>query len=248
MPAHSSKVFPQLYADPFNTKLGFSKSLESNQYIVQIGQSIYLLQYVPSGVEEQQNSEGIFFAFTGYSWTLLSQRGSKFPVFAVDYLFAGSVDFRYRRRFQCRLKFTHISAHLGDEFFADENVRPRVYSREFISGYGAVNLNHMMFYGALHWIYHTIPQVEPINIQFGTTIYFREFFRNNLSPYISADVQLIGEFGYHADQNIQLGIRFFHQQQRAFRFALTYQTRHKIFGQFFTETEEVISFGFFVDN
>lgn len=248
LPRKSPQMFPRLYADPYDTQLSLSKSLEEDRYIGRIGQTFYLLHLHPDSTDTQRRERGMYLGLTGYSWTLLDRDGNKFPLMAVDYLIAGFMDFHYRK-LAVRLKYSHISAHLGDKFFgeADASNLPRIYSREFVSGYIAARWKPILLYGAWHWIYHRIPDVNPLNFQLGTVIDFGEPLRKGFSPYLAANAEWVGEFDYTANISAQIGARLFYQNGKAYRLALNYYSGYHQFGQYYDSTAKSGTIGIYLD-
>ncbi len=248
LPSKSQKIFPFLYADPFEPQLGLSKDLNRKRYTGRIGQSVFLLQFRSTDGKEQKGEKDMFLGITGYSWSLLGQEGRKFPLRAVDYLLAGYLDFNYRD-FAARIKFSHISAHLGDSPVeeADETRLPITYSREFISGLLAFRSSFLTIYGGMHWIYHTIPKVKPFNFQGGFILNFGTTVKENFSPYLSMDFHTIAEFNYFINSRIQLGTRLFYQNGKAYRLAYSYYSGYSEFGQYYNLKKHYSSIGFYID-
>ncbi len=248
LPEKSQEMFPRLYADPYDTQLGLVKILEEDQFIGRIGQSFYLFHLHLEDAETGTHRKGMYLGLTGYSWTLLDREQNKFPLMAVDYLIAGFLDFHFQK-VAFRVKYSHISAHLGDKFFqgSDTFILPRVYSREFINIYVSRRLGPVVPYGAIQWIYHSIPDVDPVNYQFGITLDFGEPVRPGFRPYMSADFQIVSQFDYQINSSIQIGSRLFYQDGKSYRLALTYYNGHHEFGQYFDQTTSYTSLGFYLD-
>ncbi len=247
LPEKLEKIFPRLYADPFDTQMGLTKKLNVNQLIGRIGQNVYLFHFIPSSDGDAKDTKGMYLAMTGYSWTLLSREGNRFPLMAVDYLLAGFFDFYYHQA-AIRLEYSHISGHLGDKFASEDiDILPRVYSREFISGYASITVEPFIAYGGIHFIYHSIPKVKLVNLQGGLMFGLGDHVLEGNSPYFAIDLQAIGEFNYFINTSIQVGARLFYQNQRDYRLAVTYYNGYSVFGQYYDRKRKYISAGFYLD-
>lgn len=233
-------LFPKLFADPYEIQMGFSKSLNSDRFIGRIGQEMPLFHFGPS-------NRKIHFSLGGHTWSLLTRRGNKFPLLAVDYLITGIFDFQLGD-YSARFKVSHISAHQGDFFSTQNNPKTaRTYSQEFLSGLLARSYKWGNLYGGGHWLYNTIPKVKSIYLQVGSTFHLRKAFKNKYLPYISIDLQYQGSREYSLNQNYQIGYRLYQKGSREFRLASSYYSGFSIFGQDFDFREQFYSVGFFID-
>jgi len=178
---------------------------------------------------------------------LLTKRGKKFKLLAVDYLITGIFDLRLGE-YLARIKISHISAHQGD-FFSTQDIPkpPRTFSQEFITGLLARNYDWGNLYGGGYWIYNTIPKLKSINLQLGGTYDLGKIFKNKYFLYISFDLQYAGSNEYNLNQNYQIGYRLYHEGSKSYRLASSYYTGFSIFGQNFDIREQFYSLGFFID-
>ncbi|MCX8011222.1 MAG: hypothetical protein N3A61_08720, partial [Ignavibacteria bacterium] len=124
------------YSNPFEAKIGFDFYLNKNNIELNIGgaKDIFNLRL------DEVNMLGLGTEF--FTWTRLkSQSNFKFPVLTVDYFFGLYFTNRMKLldyEFQSRLRLSHISAHLADGQYDNDNnqwtdsLKPFVYSREFI--------------------------------------------------------------------------------------------------------------------
>lgn len=246
LPGNADRLFPVLYADPYETQLGFSADINHDQYIGRIGGSVYLFQLCMGKNITETDKRGIFLGITGYSWSLLNREGHKFPLIAVDYLIASFVDFHWHKSLW-RVKFSHISAHLGDRYFTlNKVVVPGVYSREFFSIYTAYPIKNIIIYQTIHCIYHSIPVAKSIKLQDGFIINLNKI-SNHLIPYINVDFQMPGEYKYQSNFSFQLGIRMNYKKNTSYRLAVSFYKGNNIFGQYCRQRQHIPATGFYID-
>lgn len=232
--------FPKLFADPYEIQMGFSKSLSSDRFIGRIGQEMRLFSFGPANRKIQ-------FSLGGHTWSLLTRRGSKFPLLAVDYLITGIFDFRFGE-YSARFKVSHISAHLGD-FYATQNIdkAARIYSLEFFSGLLARNFEWGNLYGGGHWIYNSKPELKSIKLQTGSTIYLEKLFKTSHLPFLSFDLQYGGNVSNEFNRNVQVGYFLFRKDSRTYRLAVNHYSGYSIFGQNYDVREQFYSAGLFIN-
>ncbi len=246
LPSKPITVFAEKYADPFTVQMGLSKSLDANQFIGRIGQEIYIYRF-GKGVGKRRGSV-FYLGMNGHTWSLLGRTGNKFPLRAVDFLISAFLEW-HSGPFSGRVNFSHISAHLGDKFSLGGNLtrKPRTYSQEFFSGILAYGTDRGTVYGGLHYLNHTIPDLKSVNFQAGGTVHLFGSAKKRWNPYFSLDLRTSGQDSYHLNQSYQWGVRFGALKSHAFRLAATWYQGHSFFGQFFNESRDFVSAGFFFD-
>ncbi|GAB4341568.1 MAG: hypothetical protein Kow0037_28260 [Calditrichia bacterium] len=244
MQASQTGVFD---ADPFMPRLGISKQLTSNKIIGHIGQEIDLLG-LRLGKKDSTNIRlPVTVGLAGYSITLLSRNGNKFPLLAVDYLFGGYIRIPVNQ-FTLRFALTHISAHLGDRYMFEEDspIKPRIYSREYISLLLIKNHKNLRLYGGWHYIYHSIPEVEQKSFQAGFS-WSAPFSGWGFRPYISLDHRWRYNFRGRNNFSLQTGLKLEGDGGRAYRLSLNYYDGGNIFGQFFRRTSRLVGVSLLFD-
>lgn len=244
MQANQTGVFN---ADPFQPRLGISKQLTSNKIIGHIGQEIDLLGLRLVREDSLKARLPVTVGLAGYSITLLSRNGNKFPLLAVDYLFGGYIRIPLNR-FALRFALTHISAHLGDRYMFEEDspIKPRIYSREYISLLFVKNYKNLRFYGGWHYIYHSIPDVEPKSFQAGFS-WSAPFSGWGVRPYISLDHRWRYNFRGRNNFSLQTGLKLEGDGGRAYRLSFNYYDGGNIFGQFFRQTSQLVGVSLLFD-
>ncbi len=248
----AQRLFTQKLADPLEVQLSARYLTSRTEFAGNIGYSAGLLQMSHDRIQLQLRVEG--------NALLVSKlHRPDFPVQSTDFTLAFPLEFR-KNRFSARLKWMHISSHLGDDFNRIDGVRdalyryvdrqgiflrPRKYSREYVELLTSYNIDKIRFYGGPSLAYHVTanepnePQAQPWTLQLGIEV-FSARAHAAVQPYAAVDVKLKQEFGWTPDFNAQLGL-FIGGQAHKMRLALEFFKGHSNQGQFSQRKEQDVN-------
>ncbi|RMD91049.1 MAG: DUF1207 domain-containing protein [Calditrichaeota bacterium] len=234
----SERIFYRLLADPREVRFAMGFLLKRNEFSGNIGYSGGLVQFQIGDIPVQMRIESMAFL-------VLKTTSQTFPIQTSDFYFGLPFDFRFNQ-ISARLKWAHVSSHLGDEIPRASEIRID-FSREFWQLLLSYDGSQLRFYGGFLWAYHVLPRVGPWTLQFGMEWTERKHFHSPY-PYFAVDIKPRQEVGWAPDFNSQVGVVFGNHQKRAIRLALEYFNGHSNQGQFFQRKENdvniVINFDF----
>lgn len=262
----SSKVYSQnsveffpagLNIQPFTAniiepKLGVMFQLNKNDLRLDIGNSMDIVKF---GDKNKALSFGAdFFTFT----LLRGETDFHFPVDAVDYLFG--VNFGYKRtidesnNYGIRVRFSHISAHFADGHYDGningwrDNLKPRVFSREFFELLPFYKYNNLRFYGGLTYIYHVDPTyIGKYNFHAGFDYFHDNFIISGIHPFVGYDLRAIKITKYSVNNSISAGLKFGYIKGRGISVYYSYFNGNNIHGEYFNFREKYSAIGINLD-
>jgi len=250
-----ARLFDPRVADPQEIQLSARYLLDRNDFAGNMGYSVGLLECLVNDTPLQLRVEASAF--------LVSKlQTPNFPVQSTDYTIGFPLDLR-KGAFSARLRWYHVSSHLGDDFDEIEGIegaidlppglngrrdaRPKKYAREFFELFGSYDLSGFRIYGGINWAYHIVRNAsdtknfDPWVVQFGI-----EWFGNSnskmVSPYAAADFKSKREFDWETDISAQAGIVVGRNKLRRMRVALEIFIGHSSQGQFFLRNDDDINF------
>lgn len=213
------------YSNPFEAKIGFDFYLNQNNIELNIGGDKDILNFKL----DETNVVGLGTEF--FTWTRLkSQSNFKFPVLTVDYFFGLYLSSRMNLldyEILSRLRLSHISAHLADGHYDNENnqwienVKPFVYSREFFELSSSLNLEFTKPYIGFGYIYHVKPEIySKFFLSLGGELELFKLQNSSISGFISFDIKLMkrSENELQKDLSFNLGLKFKDQVRLCYQF------------------------------
>lgn len=231
------RLFYRILADPRDVQMSMGYLLQRNELSGKIGYSGGLFQISPWGYPIQFRIESnVFVVFKANSAT--------FPIQTTDFAIGFPFDIR-KDYFSARLKWAHISSHLGDEIPRASEIRID-YSREFWEVLGAYEISAFRFYGGFIWAYHVLPKVGPWTMHFGAE-WFGTPFHKSIYPYAAVDLKSRQEVEWSTDVNIQVGLIVGNHKTQGMRLTLEFFDGHSNQGQFFERKERDLNLVVFFD-
>lgn len=238
-------------ANTLEPKLGFLFKINSNELLLNIGNSMDL-------VKIQKANQTFSVGADLFTWTLLRKENNfRFPVDAVDYLFG--LNFGYKRIMHnislgARVRISHISAHFVDGHYNGtlnewkDGQYPRVYSREFIEGLAFVKYKRLRIYGGLTYIFHVDPaEIKKDNYQLGFDYYLNKYFGKNITPFIGYDLKLVHISKYTGNNSFTAGVKFGKVEGRGLSLAFNYYSGYSIHGEYYDSVEKYSSLSINLD-
>ncbi len=238
-----NRLFLRRLADPGETQLSARYLANRGEFAGNIGYSVGIVEFRARTFKVQFLVEGNTFLVSKLSTP-------DFPVQSTDYTIAFALAAR-RDNFSARLKWMHISSHLGDDFNAIEDVsesievvyaggfgflRAKKFSREFIELQGSVVMSGLRVYGGPVWAYHIVAgRDDPVvsdawTMQAGLEL--RKQGSQFLRPFLAADFKARQEFSWDVDYNFQAGVALGKHRERQMRIAVEFFGGHSPQGQF----------------
>ncbi len=195
-----------------------------------------------------------FFTYT----RLRKQNNFKFPVETIDYMFGINFGYKIRelnhREFGCRLRISHISAHLVDGLYEADSAKwkndwlPFVYSREFIELFPYYKISDFRTYIGFTYLFHTLPSdFKKVIFQVGADYYISYLRTENFIPFVAYDFKLSGYTKYQATNSLNAGIKFGDPQSRGFSLLFSYISGRNVHGELYDLNEHYFTFGFNLD-
>lgn len=185
---------------------------------------------------------------------LRSEKGFKFPVEAIDYLFGLNAGYKIKcdnTEYGFRFRFAHISAHLVDGSYDGSNSvwrnnrNPFVFSKEFFELFPFYRVNGFRVYTGVTYIFHTVPpEIGKGIYQFGFDNYFTNFPSKAFTPYIAYDFRL-QKFGEFQGSNIvTAGLKFGKWNGKGFSVSISYYSGRSVHGLYYDLNESYALLGF----
>jgi len=252
-------LFQKNLADPLEVQLSVRFLGTRGEFGGNIGYSAGLIQFYLQRVPIQLRIEG-------NSFLVSKLETPDFPMQTADFTVAFPLELQVSR-FALRLKWSHTSSHLGDDFNRIDNVdaaiepgsaetlvflRARKFSREHVTLLGAYQASHFRFYGGGVWTYHIAADLsentpgQAITPEAGV-----ELFPNPaglIKPYFAGHFRTEEEFDWHVSYNLQAGIIVGQQNLRRMRLAVEFFEGQSNQGQFLSRKEQdlnlVLAFDF----
>lgn len=254
---HKNEWFPtDLNIKPFTAnflepKAGAVFALDENKIRLDIGSSQDVLQL---NFENLTISAGVdLFTYT----RLRSAENFKFPVETIDYLFginAGYKKLLYGNEFGFRFRFSHLSAHLVDGQYDEQNSEwrdgrnPFVFSKEFIELFPYFSTKGFRVYAGLTYILHIIPsEIKKGIYQIGFDYYVLPFSSNLLTPFIAYDFKLNGISSYVGNNTYTAGLKFGRWNKKGISIHITYYSGYSLHGEYYNLRENYANIGFNLD-
>ena len=249
-----NRLFLAKIADPREVQLSARILFNRNEFAGNIGYSVGVLEFNLNRLPIQLRIEG-------NTLFVSKVRKPDFPMQSADYTIAFPFDTRIKS-FSARLKWTHISSHLGDDFNRIENVhnslerfgneysyfsKPKKFSREFLEIFGSFDRLNNRFYSGLIWAYHITRNrsddrpFAPITFQFGYEC-FNKIQNKVVKPFMAMDAKLKQQFNWQPDLNLQLGMIIGTNQLGRMRIALEVYNGFSNQGQFYNRKDKDVNF------
>ncbi len=251
------ELFPDnLTVQPFTAnilepKLGFLLHMSKNELRLDIGNSIDIIRF-------HNDSEIFSLGADLFTYTLLrSEKDFHFPVDAVDYLFGLNLAYTKnmdKNKLGLRLRLSHISAHFVDGHFDNsinnwrDNLKPRVYSREFIEIMPFYKFGSLRFYLGFTYIFHVDPQhIKKDNYQFGFDYFLNDYINVNVTPFIAYDIKIIHISKYSANHSLMAGLKFGKPHGKGLSTYLNFYSGKSINGEYFDINKNYLAIGINLD-
>jgi len=252
-------LFHKKLADPAEVQLSVRFLSGRGEFGGNIGYSAGLVQFQLRNVPIQLRIEGNTF--------LVSKLETPdFPVQTADFTVAFPLELK-ANHFAVRLKWSHTSSHLGDDFNRIDNVddaiepkrataalflRALKFSREHITLLGAYQTPRVRLYAGSIWVYHVAndlsnnPAQSSLTPEAGIELFSN---RKELTKlYVAGDFKTQQEFDWHVSYNLQAGIIVGRHALRQMRLAMEFYRGQSNQGQFLARKEHdlnlVLAFDF----
>ncbi|HXL72370.1 MAG TPA: DUF1207 domain-containing protein, partial [bacterium] len=242
-------VFAPLLADPREPNTSLAISPDLTQYDGALGGTVDLLRWTNSDDDRWAWGAwgGGYLSILRYSYT---QQPFNFRLEDID-LWVGTYVSESSGLFSNRLAFLHGTSHLGDYYFFS-NLQPISYARDglqFTDSFQPSDLFRL--YGGLDYWLYADPLVPSFFVQLGTEIYtyYSHFDGNLFRGFFAYDLKIGNEVNGVLDQNFELGIQLKGSKENStgIRLAVLYYNGNDLYGQFYGQSDNHWSFGFFVD-
>lgn len=254
---HSIKWFPSdLNVHPFTSnflepKAGALFALDENKIRLDIGTSQDIIHFI-------QANQTISIGLDLFTYTRLrSAENFKFPVETIDYMFGINAGFKKainENEIGLRFRFSHISAHLVDGKYDEQNSEwrdgrnPFVFSKEFVELFPYYKLTSLRLYAGLTYIFHIIPEgVKQGIYQAGFDYYAIPISTKLFTPFIAYDFKLNGIKSYIGNNTITAGLKFGKWNGKGLSIHLTYMSGYSIHGEYYDQPEQYANIGFNLD-
>jgi hypothetical protein len=243
-------VFRNLIGDPREPQNSLIAQVDKSRFEGSIGKFIELLQWNPG--DNSRWGWGI----EGDSFIELdSLGGGVFPERVSDW-YLGTYFSEQTGALSHRLEYLHVSSHLGDELFLEDNriIYTRESFRYTLSYYPTLPFSDQLrIYGGLGYYPHIAPTDNPYFAHMGVELYMSPFlpflFATVAREYFTYDLKVKGEAGGVANQQFELGFQWKGKTESslAVRMALMYFNGNSEYGQFYLTPDNHWSLGIFFD-
>jgi hypothetical protein len=254
---HKTDWFPgKLNIQPFaanflEPRAGALFALDQNKIRLDIGTSQDIILFSKF---DQTLSFGVdLFTYT----RLRNAENFKFPVETIDYMFGINAGFKKAvcdNEIGLRFRFSHISAHLVDGQYDEQNDKwrdgrnPFVFSKEFVEFFPYYRINSFRVYAGISYILHIIPSDIKRGIyQIGFDYYALPLSTELFTPFIAYDFKLNGIDTYFGNNIITAGLKFGKWNQKGLSICFTYISGKSIHGEYYDLTEDYANIGFNLD-
>lgn len=236
-----SHVVSLFTADSRAHRLSIQKPFGDNGYIFSVG-GIFPLVNVKYKNKAVQLSAASSVYSTLKRWT---NRGL---VENVDFFVDLYVDFYLSPKWAIRTGAGHTSHHLSDDALV-AGLTPINYVRDYSQFFLVRKFRNGMLYAGLFYNdnFKTTVDLSPkliYEVGFEQPLWH---WHNHNALYFAADVKFRGEVNYKTSQQYQLGYKYHVQNKRAMRLALSHTRGMEDRGQFYTQTQSILSLGVFLD-
>jgi hypothetical protein len=153
--------------------------------------------------------------------------------------------------FSNRLEYLHGTSHLGDYYFFS-GLQPVSYTRDGLQFTDSFQPSDFLrlYAGLGYWLYADL-STPALTTQLGTEIYtnYSHLDGNLFRGYFAYDLKIGNEINGVLDQNFELGVQFkgTKEDSPGIRLAVLYYNGNNLYGQFYGQSDNHWSFGFFVD-
>ena len=234
------RPFPTLPTDPRDLKIGIRRNT-LRQIEADIGGYRSLAGYTHNVRGE---TLALHIGVEGNAYFVLTQEGQKFPLNSSDGLLGIYGDAAWKD-WQAQVRFTHLSAHLGDGVNPPRTRIP--FSRETASLRIAKYFSFIRAYLGYHYLIHTEPLLPRHSLQVGAFAIFPVTLGAHLHPYLGWDF----EWRDPTQGNlltISLGLALLSTEKSPpLRFALNYLKGNDPRGQFFQQKIRYWTYGVELD-
>ncbi len=187
-----------------------------------------------------------------------SEKNFRFPVENIDFLFGINAGYKVvdkNTQYGFRFRFSHISAHLVDGRYDQQNnvwrdnYNPFVFSKEFFELTPFYQVNSLRGYLGLTYIIHSVPDGIGHGIyQAGFDYYLTSFNDIPFTPYIADDFKVSNINDKYFGNNIfTTGIKFGRYDAKGFSLYYSYISGKSVHGELYNISESYSSIGFNVD-
>lgn len=237
-------LVPLFTADSRAHRLSIQKPLNDNGYIGSMG-GIF-------PVFSAGNHKRTFqFSAASTVYTTLRRWTDRGRLINVDFFVDFFGDLKLNEQWALRGGIGHTSQHLSDDAVVDEGARPINYTRDYGQLFGVythAKYNFRAYAGlTFNTNFKTTRSLGPILIpQIGWEHSPVKWKTNNFL-YYAFDIKWRGELNYRTIQNYQLGYKYTIPYKHSLRFAINHSRGLDERGQFYTQTRNFTTFGFFFD-
>lgn len=249
--------FPsKLNVQPFTAnflepKAGALFSLDENKIRLDVGTSQDIIHFNNTDLT-------ISFGLDLFTYTRLrSAENFKFPVETIDYMFGINAGYKKNiceNEIGLRFRFSHISAHLVDGQYNEQNSewrdnrKPFVFSKEFVELFPYYKVSSLRIYTGFTYIVHVIPSGVKSGIyQFGFDYYALPISTELFTPFIAYDFKLNGTKSYAGNNTLTAGVKFGKWNKKGLSLHFTYISGLSIHGEYYDQRENYASIGFNLD-
>lgn len=232
-------------------KAGFQYLFDLEKVRIDIGTSHDIIHW--KAVDESFSFGADFFTYT----RARSENNFKFPVETVDYLFGVNGSYKKKNddsEWGARLRFSHISAHLVDGYYASESENwlnerePFVYSREFFELIAYYKIYGIRVYSGVTYNIHIVPdEIKKGMLQVGLDYYVTQIQTSVFVPFIAYDFKMTGIDEYTGNNIISAGIKFGQPESRGFSILASYFSGKSVHGEFYDINESYVTIGINLD-
>jgi len=238
-------LFSPLIGDLLEVQDAIVARPDQNHFDGMIGDTIEFLRWRTN--DNDQWAWGI----EGASLLQLASKGAAtYPLVASNwylgtYFSAKTADLSHR------LEYEHVSAHLGDSLFYNQD--RIIYSRESFKWTSSWDVSpYLRLYGGPCYWSHLSPDTTDSRFYFHVgmefyTDYFRTVFDTHFRGYFTYNVLALGEAGGVIDQTVEVGVqwRWKRDTSQSIRMAAVFYTGNSEYGQFYQDPDTYWGLGIF---
>jgi len=228
--------FGTLVADPREMRCSLTRSFNCNRLDAAIGKTLPLLR-------RASDLGALEWGLHAAAFPYLKKSDMKFPMQENDWWFGTYVS--GGGRVAWRFDYTHVSSHLGDALF--DEMKPIVYSREFMRLLGSTRRGPCRFYIGPGVLVHSIPHENGLFLQTGLEWTSQRIGRDG-HLYAAWDFKAKQEAGGVANHSLQAGWQWGDDEKgRTVRFGIAYFHGNSENGQFYRSKEDKWTGGVYFD-
>jgi hypothetical protein len=203
--------------------------------------------YLP--VFEYEFKDGDIFQFSvdGVMYALFNLDTPSWDLINTDYMFGFNTSYQIDKKWTARLRFFHVSSHLGDEYVLDNpDVERKNSSYEDLELLLAYSPGKWRFYGGGAYVVRTnsLVNLDPWRARAGVE-YRYPLETPDMDLLVAVNMDAKERTNWKISRSLMAGVVFLKSEAREVRFMSNYFRGSSVQGQFFEDTLEYFGLGFY---